>query len=162
MYSASTSSISVIGERANLWVIHLLRPGPGCSKCSTFSGNTLRRVACFCHTPVTDEFQVFKPSSIFHLWAPSIVSTFLAYFLGKGAFDGLGQTFERSWGSTLQWAVEPIFYPRWLVLTGTLFILFAGIYLFWRQYKRFKKSHDELVGALTSAFNEASNDLEKS
>lgn len=108
---------------------------------------------------ISDEVQVFKSNSIFHLWAPSIFCTLLAYFLGKGAFDGLGQTFERSWGSTLQWAVEPIFYPRWLVLTGTLFILFGGIYLFWRQYKRFKKSHDDLVRALTNAFDAASKDL---
>lgn len=80
-----------------------------------------------------------KLLKILNHWVPGVVCTFLGYFLSKGAFDGIGQIFQRSWDATLQWGVEPIFYPRWFVLTGTTTIFFGGIYLFWRQYKRLQK-----------------------
>ncbi|WP_124302036.1 hypothetical protein [Pseudomonas chlororaphis] len=106
-----------------------------------------------------------KPSSIFNNWAPPIFCTLLGSFLtSKGAFDGFGQSLERSLASTLQWAVEPIFYPRWFVLTGTVFIFIGGAYLFWRQYKRIKElgnSHDELIDSLGKAFKDAADNLEK-
>ncbi|VVN02479.1 hypothetical protein PS663_03408 [Pseudomonas fluorescens] len=72
-------------------------------------------------------------------WVPGIVCTLLGYFLSQGAFDGVGQTFVRSWAATQEWAVEPIFYPRWFVLSGATTILIGGVYLFWKQYKRVQK-----------------------
>ncbi|MBJ2245326.1 hypothetical protein [Pseudomonas haemolytica] len=105
-----------------------------------------------------------KLSSIFNLWGPTICGTFLAYFLGKGAFDGIGQAFERSWASTLQWSIEPVFYPRWVVLVGVVSIFIGGVYLFWKQYKRMnevEKSHHELITALDTAFKEAAENLQR-
>lgn len=105
-----------------------------------------------------------KLSSSFNNWAPPIFCTFLGFFLAKGAFDGLEKSLERSWASTLQWALEPIFFPRWFVLTGAVFIFIGGAYLFWKQYKRLQelgKSHDDLIKSLGDAFKEAADRLEK-
>ncbi|MFQ6591066.1 MULTISPECIES: hypothetical protein [Pseudomonas] len=77
-----------------------------------------------------------KLIKFFNHWAPGIVYTLLGYFLSKGVLDGFGQTFVRSWAATQEWGVEPIFYPRWFVLSGATTILIGGVYLFWKQYKR--------------------------
>ena len=81
-------------------------------------------------------FQMSTLLKILNRWVPGVACTFLGYFLSKGAFDGVGETFERSWGTTLQWGVEPIFFPRWFVLSGATTIFVGGVYLFWKQYKR--------------------------
>ena len=62
-------------------------------------------------------FHMFTLLKILNRWVPGVVCNLLGYFLSKGAFDGVGETFERSWGATLQWGVEPIFFPRWFVLS---------------------------------------------
>lgn len=104
-----------------------------------------------------------KLGKIFHHWAPPVFCTFLAYYLGKGAFDGLGATIGEAWASTGGWATDPISYPRWFVLTSTTSVLGGGIFLWIKQYQRLKvlsKSHEELIDGMTEAFSKATEDLD--
>lgn len=101
---------------------------------------------------------------IFHHWAPPVCCTFLAYYLGKGALDGVGATMGEAWVSIGKWATDPISYPRWFVLSGTVSVLGGGIFLWVKQYQRvkaFSKNHEEMIEGITDAFNKAAKDLDQ-
>jgi hypothetical protein len=105
-----------------------------------------------------------KLGKIFHHWAPPVFCTFLAYYLGKGALDGVGATIDEAWASIGEWATDPVLFPRWFVLSGTVSVLGGGIFLWIKQYQRVKalsKSHDELLEGMAEAFDKAAKDLER-
>lgn len=77
-------------------------------------------------------------------WAPPVVCTFLSYYLGKGAFDGVGMTVDATWSSIMEWAADPISFPRWFVLSGTTGVFAGGAFLWLKQYQRIKALTDTL------------------
>ena len=71
-------------------------------------------------------------------WAPPLVCTFLTYYLGKGAFDGVPEAAVDTWLMISLWADAPIMFPRWAVLSGTSIVFLGGAFLWHKQYQRIK------------------------
>lgn len=105
-----------------------------------------------------------KLGAVFHHWAPSISCVYLTYYLGNGALSGVGSVIGEAWASVGVWAAEPVSFPRWAVLLGTIGVLAGSIFLGVRQYQRVKaleKNQEEMIRGLSEAFEQAALDLDK-
>lgn len=102
--------------------------------------------------------------ALFNQWGPSVSCTILAYYLGQGAFVGFGTAIGEAWTSVGEWFQDPISFPRWFVIFGTMALSGGGAFLWFKQYQRVRelsKSHDDFIQGLTDAIDDAAKELEQ-